>query len=314
MRHLAPSVLGPAALLFMATAAIAQTPQDATSKPTAQVPLRIGILGASVSAGFGCQLTEPRPDGIYQAQLRLADMLPLACPDTPMIFQDTASGSMFFDPQQKGSEAVAAVAKFKPDCVVAVDFLFWYCYGTAAKADKERPDAEWRLQRLEQGLAALDTFQVPVLVGDLPDMSGAVGKILGKSQMPALPTLELANKRIAAWAKDRPLQRVLPLAAMIKQLQTDKAIEIAGKKFAATEQMPLLQRDELHTTPAGLAAVACVIVSELQQVSTKRPVGCAVDPATTLERARGRLAKAPEPQSKRALPAEPQPASGGGGK
>jgi hypothetical protein len=303
------------AVLAAATSAQTEaTAAEAATKKPATKALRIGVLGASVSDGFGCRLTEPREDGIYQAHFRLADMLQLASPESPMVFHDAATGRMFLGTTEEGQKAAAAVKAFEPECVVAVDFLFWYCYGSPAAADKQRPDAEWRLESLAKGLAELETFTVPVLLGDLPDMSAAVGKILGKSQMPELPTLAQANERIAAWAKTRPHVHLLPLATMVQQLRTAHSVEVNGKKVTATEQLPLLQRDELHTAPTGLAAVACIVLGELQKALPARSWPGDLDPLATLARARERLTKAAAPKvaAKPVPPAEASPAAGGG--
>ena len=71
------------------------------------------------------------------------------------------------------------------------------------------------MQLLERGLAQLNRIVdagVPLVVGDVPDMSLAVGKMLSKAQMPKLETITLANERIRAWAKDKPRVAILPLA------------------------------------------------------------------------------------------------------
>ena len=77
--------------------------------PVAQAPLRLGILGASVSDGLGCFAQETRADGVFAAKCRLADMLALVCPDRPFEFEDRAHFSMGFNTKPAGRAAVAAV-------------------------------------------------------------------------------------------------------------------------------------------------------------------------------------------------------------
>ena len=132
-----------------------------------------------------------------------------------------------------------------------------------------------RLEKLELGLKELEKFGVPVLVGDLPDMSPAVGKMLSAAQMPAKDTLAKANARFAAWAKGRANIRVLPLADMQRQLMEDRALEIRGVRLESTKQAPLLQRDELHPAPHGMAGLACAVAAEMKDalVDAQSPAG-----------------------------------------
>jgi len=283
-------------------AQVAAPPEPAA--PTT-APLRIGVLGASVSDGFGCRLSENRADGVYQAQFRMANILPLVCGDRPLQIEDQASSRMFMNPKQVGGDAAAAVRKAEPQCVIALDYLFWYCYGSHGKKDQPEQSEAARLAVFEQGLAELAKFEVPVVVGDIPDMSRAVGKMLHASQMPPLESIAAANARLVAWAKEQPNVRVVPLSKMIRQLHDEKVVEVAGKRFAGTAEQPLLQQDDLHATTAGLAAIACVLVDELAQAKPELGLPRGADPAAVIQRAKASLVK------KAAPPAKGKPADAG---
>ena len=264
--------------------------------PVAQAPLRLGILGASVSDGLGCFAQETRADGVYAAKYRLADMLALVCPGQPFEFEDRAHFSMGFNTKPAGRAAVAAVLDARPQAVVALDFLFWYCYGRHGPAKTAAQAEERRLAAFEQGLSLLAQFEVPVVVGDIPDMSRAAGKAMPASFVPPLASIAAANARLAAWAAEHPNVRVVPLAKLIRQLHDEQLVEVAGKRFAATPEQPLLQADELHATPAGLAAITCVVVDILAEAKPEFELPRAVDPAVVVERAKARLWKiAPPP-------------------
>lgn len=289
-------------------AAQVAAPAAPTSQATA--PLRLGVLGASVSDGFGCRLRETREDGIYEATFRMATMLQLVCGDRPLQIEDRADGRMFLGVKRVGADAAAAVRKAEPQAVVALDYLFWYCYGLHGTKDETAQAEAARLAKFEQGLAELAKFEVPVVVGDIPDMSRAVGKMLVASQMPPLASIAAANTRLAAWAKERPNVRVVPLSKLIQQLDDEKVVEVAGKRFAATNEQPLLQRDELHATPAGLAAIACVLVDELAQAKPEFGLPRGVDPAVVIQRAKASLVKQAAPPAK-SEPAKGEPAKSG---
>ena len=294
------SVLVGSSLLAQESGHVAPAPA-----PTAVAPLRVGVLGASVSDGFGCRLREQRADGEYEATFRLATMVQLVCGERPLAIEDQATGRMFLGPKKHGGDAAAAVQKAAPQCVIALDYLFWYCYGSPLPPCEPAQVEAARLAIFDQGLAELARFDVPIVVGDIPDMSRAVGKMLAASQMPPLESIAAANDRLNEWAAQRPNVRVVPLSRMIRQLHEEQVVEVAGKRFAATAEQPLLQRDQLHATPAGLAAIACVLVDTLAQAEPKLGLPRADDPAAVLQRAKAHLVKKEPP------PTKPKPADGG---
>lgn len=285
------------------TKAVAAAPERA--------PLRVAVIGASASAGFGCVQRETRADGEYAASFRLIDMIRLACPELAIVSEDASSGFFFLRPVVNGAKAAKRARAFNPDCVVAVDFLFWYCYGDDAPDGKPLKDEAQRLEKLEAGLRELEGLDVPMLVGDIPDMSRAVGKMLTPAQVPTKDTLAKANARVGEWAKSRPKVRVVPLAAMQRQLMEESALDIGPTRIVSTKEAPLLQRDELHPAPCGMAGLACAVAEEIKAAVKLEQDGCEPDPKGTFERARGELEL-----SRRTTPEEPardaKPATNGG--
>jgi len=271
--------------------------QDAAPAEAAPAPLRVAVIGASASAGFGCVYREKREDGEYAASFRLIDMVRLACPELALVTSDMSSGFFFMAPVRNGSKAAARAREFKPDCVVALDFLFWYCYGDDAPEGGALKDESQRLAKLELGLKELEAFTVPLLVGDIPNMQRAVGRMLSPAQMPAAETLAKANARLAEWAKARANVRILPLAAMQESLSTANAITVGDKRLVGTKEAPLLQRDELHPSPQGLAGLACVVAEAMKDELKERAGDCPVEPEATIARAKTRLRKLERPAS-----------------
>ncbi|MEY3142363.1 MAG: hypothetical protein RLY21_856 [Planctomycetota bacterium] len=295
MRHALRTL---ALALIVATPSLAQVapvpaPPAATTAPAESV--RVAVIGASASAGFGCVMREKRADGDYALGFRLIDMVRLACPELEIVSTDMSSGFFFLAPVKNGSTAAARAVAFKPDCVIALDFLFWYCYGDDSPKGGRITDEAERLEKLELGLKELEKFEVPVLVGDLPDMSPAVGKMLAPAQMPAKDTLVKANARFAEWAKGRANIRVVPLADMQRQLMEERALEIRGVRLESTKQAPLLQRDELHPAPHGMAGLACAVAAEMKDALTEAEStasvqdGCVPEPNSTIQRATAAL-------------------------
>ena len=64
-----------------------------------------------------------------------------------------------------------------PD-VAIVDFLFWFGYGTVGIDARRIRTDEDRLAMLEFGLDLLDRIDVPIVVGDIPDMSASGGVLM----------------------------------------------------------------------------------------------------------------------------------------
>ena len=267
----------------------AQSPATQATATSAAKPIRVAVIGASASAGFGCVYRETRDDGEYAASFRLIDMVKLACPELALVTTDVSSGFFFLKPVANGAQAAKRAREFKPDCVLALDFLFWYCYGDDAPDGRALTSEAQRLEKLEAGLKELESLEAPILVGDLPDMSPAVGKMLSPTQMPKQETLAKANARLSEWAKGRTNVRVLPLASMQRQLMEQNSLEIDGKKLTPTKDLPLLQRDALHPAPLGMAGLACAVASELKDAVRAPDDGCEPEPNQTIARERGEL-------------------------
>lgn len=215
---------------------------------------RVVVIGASLSAGFGAERSFV---DVLAASLRAANQPPLGLGD-----------ELFFTaPLATGTRQVGAARDAEPTLVVALDFLFWFGYGTTdAQGGAIELEAE-RLELLERGLDLLEVFECPLVVGDFPDMSAAVGKMLSSEQMPAQTTLPLLSRRVREWAAEREHTLVLPIAEIAAQIaagssaSTGQAIQIGRHTFPPGAR--LLQTDELHPTLDGLAAVAQLVCDQL---------------------------------------------------
>ncbi|HZW07700.1 MAG TPA: hypothetical protein VFF65_11315, partial [Phycisphaerales bacterium] len=87
---------------------------------------RPAILGASASAGFGCEITadDGRPylvdlEAVYQA------MVP-GWHDDPIFLADAG---FYSRPREAPAEQMDAALARNPSVIVAVDYLFWSVYG-----------------------------------------------------------------------------------------------------------------------------------------------------------------------------------------
>lgn len=204
---------------------------------------RVSIIGASQSAGFG----EGEP---------LHQVLRAALHDDVQIF-DASSSAHFVEPRTVGETQVLAAKLRRPTLVIATDFLFWYAHG-------DKP-FEQRLTDLHEGMQLLASLEVPLMVGDLPDVSAASTRMIGRSQIPSAEERARLNAEIRGWAAENSEISVLPLAAWMATLGEGGTIEVRGRALDP-EAGELLQWDGLHPTPRGQAVLVLLVLSEFERV------------------------------------------------
>lgn len=211
---------------------------------------RIAILGASVSQGFGA------PPGWGAVVDSSRATVPKA---------RTVQASVFFfnHPVGKGTALADAAKAFGPTLVLAIDYLFWFGYGAVDVEGKEIESEDARLRLLERGLTLLEGFGCPLVVGDFPDASAAVGGILGAAQMPRAETLEVLNTRLRGWAKGRTNVVVVPLAEWMRRIRAGEEVRIGELSFGGDTTAGWLQADRLHPTIDGLVALAMLVNDRL---------------------------------------------------
>lgn len=218
---------------------------------------KIAVMGASASAGFGIveeiMISE---DSVQLQGVSLGDVLIKAAKGQDVVVLDLASGGFFSRPVPFGRASVERANSWNADLVVAIDFLFWFVYGSVDLKDNATSAKTLRLKKLDEGLRQLGELNAPLVVGEVPDMSPAVGRMLRKSQMPDIETIKAVNERIRAWAQERPDVGVLPLFGLINTLRSGEAFQIGKHQWHPSEQgFELILSDRLHPSLAGLVAL-----------------------------------------------------------
>ena len=231
--------------------------QDVASGPA--LFQRVTIIGASVSAGF---CTDEFIGGRRTPEFRLANFFneALTCRHQPVTSH--ASKTLFLDARNSLEKQVTEALKADPSLVVALDSLFWFCYGRNLTPPQ-------RLELFEFGLKQLDRVSAPLIVGDLPDAKHAAGGILGFDEIPPAEVLAKSNERLKAWAAAKKNVTLFPFAAMMKAAVTGEPLALGGRTWEKGAARGLLQRDMLHPSHLGLAAVT---------VATLDTAGAAVEP------------------------------------
>lgn len=244
------------ALGWLVLARAIATESEATPRATSTE--RVAIIGASLSHGFGA------PPG-WTAAVTASRTRP------PEHVAQHTSLFFFTHPFERGKALVSRAKAFRPTLVLAIDFLFWFGYGNLDAAGSRFTAEADRLRLLARGQSLLEEFECPVVVGDFPDMSAAIGWILAAEQVPQPETRAALNERLHAWAASRTNIVVVPLDQWIARIQTGQPIRIGELEFDGDSTARWLQGDRLHPTPHGLIALALLANDRLVQLGFLEP-------------------------------------------
>lgn len=242
----------------------------------------IAIIGASASAGFGAFVEGPGGDGPGIIDVRLRDLLEAVAEPCPVTFSDWSTAMFFRDPIDVGREAVDRAIAVEPAAVLAIDYLFWFAYGSHDAEGRPIREESQREALFELGLANLDRVPAPILVGDLPNAKGASTRILSERQIPAPETLAKLNARLEAFVAERPRIRVLRLS---EEMRRAKELDAARPPPAVggdgTPAPPIrrsrLQRDRMHPTFDGLVEIARASLLAMRDVPAMEALASEVD-------------------------------------
>ncbi|MEZ6015113.1 MAG: SGNH/GDSL hydrolase family protein [Planctomycetota bacterium] len=251
--------------LLLAAAPVFQEAPPTPPAPEAPRPVtRISVLGASLSGGYGNSLELVTPKDV-----RLGRFLACALPQDGFEVIDHGDVWLFTQPISRGREQVDAALAEEPDFVVALDFLFWYGYGDGYVSDDDR------VRDLELGLAQLDRFSCPIILGDLPDVTVALqGKgplgtpVVTRGMIPREVALNRLNARIAYWMAERPRVSQVPLASMLTRMQAGLELTMRGNTWKPDSLAEVLQPDLLHPTARGTLWVTLATLDVMARAHT----------------------------------------------
>jgi hypothetical protein len=229
--------------------------RGAVTLPAAGNPWQqVVVIGASASAGF--VLSEPLGGtNTDRCQLRQYLDAAITAPHAPV--ENLASATLFLNPDTIAPFQVSLATNRHPTLVIGVDFLFWFCYGNG-RTDEDRA------RHFETGLKLLEAIPVPVIVGDIPDVSFATNTgIISPAQVPSEAARAAANRRLHEWAARHPQITIVPLAKFMQAARHNAAITIHEQIVPAGKTHRWLQADALHPSPIGAAMLSLGILDNL---------------------------------------------------
>ena len=255
---------------------------------------RIAVIGASMSDGFGVRVSTTLADGKKISEgVNLADLVKAACKDPTVVVSNYTSSLYFMNPartaKSSATRACGANAQEMPTCVLAVDWLFWNGYGVSnVRGEKLSGDTE-RMELLDNALACLEPMcaaNIPIVLGDFPDMHSAIGGgMISAPMVPSVECLAALNARVVQWALTKKNVCVVSLSKLTQDLLQKKPIHAAGRDWEAKSLGPLLQKDRLHPTFAGTVTVLAATLDALDTKTDNAAQKCfEIDPTVLRER------------------------------
>ena len=284
--------------------------------PREPEPWTLGIVGASASAGFGTFIERTGTEGPALQSVDLADLVSTLAPPGTVV-SDWSTSMLFHDPCRIAPRALERLLGQRPDAILAIDFLFWFAYGLRDAQGEVIVDERQRDALFEHGLSLLEDLEIPMILGDLPDMRTASGLVLSPRQVPRPETLARLNARLRQWAETRPTVRLVSLESMRRRWLGSTPDGRVPRQ---------LQPDRLHPTFEGLVEVLHACRPAMRSFTPTVPLADALDAVPTEELAALLAARiagaeapsdagapsgdAPEPvQSETSSAAEPDPSS-----
>jgi len=266
----------------------------AAARDEAKPLSRIAVIGASMSDGFGVRVSTTLPDGKKISEgVNLAELVKASCKDPSIVVVNYTSSLYFMNPartaKSSATRACGINAQEMPTCVLAVDWLFWNGYGVSnVRGEKLSGDTE-RMELLDNALACLEPFcaaNIPIVLGDFPDMHSAIGGgMISAPMVPSVECLAALNARVVQWALTKKNVCVVSLSKLTQDLLQKKSIHAAGREWDAQTLGPLLQKDRLHPTFAGTVTVLAATLDALDTKTANAALkSFEIDPVVLHER------------------------------
>ena len=246
-------------LMMMAALACGQEAPETPKAP--EHPLeRVAVIGASLTWGYGAHVPFRTPNYTHRELINFTDILEATLADDFDVTYHQSDILFFQRPLRTGTSLAAKAEAIEPTLLIAVDYLFWFGYGERDKEGRLHTGTESRLALLEEGLALLSTFDVPIIVSDFPDMRPAIGRVLKPTHVPSPEALDALNARLRHWADERDNVHVIPVSQLVDKLQKRVGFTVDELIFTDDDTATMLQQDALHPTAEGDLVIAQLVL------------------------------------------------------
>lgn len=238
--------------------------------PVVEAPALVAV-GASVTAGFrlggydgmfsdlraGAERVLGRPLSDEEFGRRTDSASPGEVLAAVYGFEVPSFGDtmLFSNPSGRGRKVLEAGLATGAETVLGVDLMFWFGYGRTG----ENPTEE-RLALQATGFALLEELlaqhpDTTLVVGDYPDMTGALPAMITPDMIPSLAEQAELNRRLAAWAEARPKVHVFPLSACLQRLRDGEAGFVIDGETRTVSVDEAFQLALVHPTRLGTAVL-----------------------------------------------------------
>ncbi|MFT7616753.1 MAG: hypothetical protein ACI97A_000382 [Planctomycetota bacterium] len=207
--------------------------------------VKIGVIGASVSAGFGSDYT-------------LSEAIAAAV-KVPVKTFDTADNFFFANYETSSPKRIAKLKRNEVDVIVALDYLFWFASG--------KKTLDERKTMVSNAIGFLKDVKVPVLVGTIPEMRNVSQFMLRKDRIIPPAEVKILNKHLNELVAKQKNLHLLPLANWIDCL--NNATIVPGMEHVSDEDLKksdIFLADGLHLNRKGLVFGAAMIVKQLKDM------------------------------------------------
>lgn len=207
-------------------------------KPEVALFARAFVVGSEMTDGYGLQ-------GDLGAPGSLVDIL-----DASLLFARGPIEKRTFPSTSVAPQQIRAAIDAQATIIIALDYLQPYIYA-------ETGGEEGRRASLDLALRNLEAVQVPLVLGDVPDLTAALSAekpILFAKQMPSPQGLKAVNERIAQWAREHKNVTLAPVSAMFAHVNAGEPFNTRRSSWPAAWLPDLLMKDRMHTRLHGTIA------------------------------------------------------------
>lgn len=226
------------ALMLLGLAGDAQAAPEAPPKPEIALFSRAVIVGWEISDGFGLNVELGAPG-------TLSDIV-----EASLLIPHRAVDRRTFPTTNVAAAQVQAAIDSRATLVIALDYLVPFVYADVGSDEK-------RVENVEAALARLSAIEVPLILGNVPDLKAAstiLNPLVPPKFLPRPETLTAINQRVSVWASERTNVVIAPIAAEYAHIESGEPFGVRASAWPKSWLSEMLQKDRVHPRMHGSIA------------------------------------------------------------